>query len=92
MPRYRRILVPGIPLHIVQRGHDKQPTFIEPDDYQLYLNNLMEQRVVQGVKVYGYCLMTNHVHLILEPGDPCRHNIRIDADPRGSADSACKQT
>lgn len=43
--------------------------FAEAEDYQRYLANLRELKDAFGVKVYAYCLMTNHVHLLLAPGD-----------------------
>jgi len=68
MPRTGRIVVPNTPHHIVQRGHNKQPVFFAVEDYEAYLCSLREWACVFDVKVFGYCLMTNHVHLILEPG------------------------
>lgn len=68
MPRTRRIVVPNMPHHIVQRGHNKQPVFFEVPDYEAYLSLLRKWTHSFSVKVFGYCLMTNHVHLILEPG------------------------
>lgn len=67
MPRHPRTLLVGFPHHIVQRGHDRQPVFVTGCDYRYYLDNLKELRTRLGVRVYGYCLMTNHVHLVLEP-------------------------
>ena len=68
MPRYPRLFLPNVPLHIVQRGHDRQPTFVEHADYRYFLDNLEEMRTELRIRVYGYCLMTNHVHLIVAPG------------------------
>jgi len=67
MPRGRRLIVPNCPHHIVQRGHDKKAVFVCDDDYQHYLNTLEETKKELGVAVYAYCLMTNHVHLIIDP-------------------------
>jgi len=69
MPRSARIIVPNIPHHVFQRGHNRSSIFAEFADFSYYLQNLRECKVTLGVKVYGYCLMTNHVHLILEPSD-----------------------
>lgn len=69
MPRYPRLFLPDIPLHIVQRGHDRKPVFVEPADYQYYLDNLIEMKSELDIRVFGYCLMTNHVHLIVMPGE-----------------------
>jgi len=53
----------------VQRGHNKQVVFAEEADFLYYLSTLEEYKEIYGAKVYGFCLMTNHVHLILQPGD-----------------------
>jgi putative transposase len=63
------VVVPNHAHHIVQRGHNRQVVFVEDDDYSYYLDTLKVWKEAYGVKVYGYCLMTNHVHLILEPPD-----------------------
>jgi len=52
----------------VQRGHNRNAVFVEDADYQYYLDNLIEWKKELGVKVYSYCLMTNHIHLIVDPG------------------------
>lgn len=69
MPRMARVIVPNLPHHIVQRGHNRKAVFVEPYDYQYYLDTLLEWKRELGIKVYAWCLMTNHVHLILDPGD-----------------------
>lgn len=67
MPRKARVLVPGCPHHIVQRGHNRNAVFVADEDYQFYLENLLESKEALAIKVYGWCLMTNHIHLIVEP-------------------------
>jgi len=69
MPRKARLLVPHCPHHIVQRGHNRKAVFLTDDDYQFYLENLREFKQQYGIKVYAYCLMTNHIHLLVEPSD-----------------------
>ena len=69
MPRKVRILVPNYPHHIVQRGHNRKVVFLADEDYQFYLENLKEWKIKLGIKLYAWCLMTNHIHLIIEPGD-----------------------
>lgn len=69
MPRMGRVVLPNYPHHIVQRGHNRQVVFAAAEDYQRYLTDLRELKDAFGVKVYAYCLMTNHVHLLLAPGD-----------------------
>lgn len=67
MPRSARVVVPGYPHHVIQRGHNKQDIFLESEDYEYYLSSLMHWRVQLNVELYAYCLMTNHVHLLLAP-------------------------
>ncbi|MGJ7517063.1 transposase [Pseudomonas baetica] len=69
MPRMGRVVLPNYPHHVVQRGHNRQVVFAAAEDYQRYLTDLRELKDVFGVKVYAYCLMTNHVHLLLAPSD-----------------------
>jgi putative transposase len=69
MPRSARVIVPTVPHHVVQRGHNRSRVFAESADFNYYLQTLREWKITLGIKVYGYCLMTNHVHLILEPSD-----------------------
>lgn len=68
MPRKARLLVPHCPHHIVQRGHNRNAVFVTDEDYQFYLENLIEWKAKLGLKLYAWCLMTNHVHLVVEPG------------------------
>ena len=67
MPRIGRTVVPHYPHHIVQRGHNRQVVFAADDDFRYYLDTLAEFKMVFGVKVYAFCLMTNHIHLLLAP-------------------------
>lgn len=69
MPRQARIVLANTPHHIAQRGHNRQTIFVERQDNLYYLETLKEWKHELNVKVYGYCLMTNHVHLIVEPND-----------------------
>jgi putative transposase len=69
MPRMGRLVLPNYPHHVVQRGHNRQVVFAADEDYQRYLADLRELKDVFGVKVYAYCLMTNHVHLLLAPNE-----------------------
>ena len=67
MARLARITVPGIPHHVTQRGNRRQPVFFGEDDYRAYLQELHIQGQRFGLAVWAYCLMTNHVHLIVVP-------------------------
>jgi len=69
MPRKARVLVPYCPHHIVQRGHNRKAVFVADEDYCFYLNNLQEWKTKLGIKLYAWCLMTNHIHLIVEPAE-----------------------
>ncbi len=69
MPRNPRVILPNCPHHIIQRGHNRQIIFAENSDFERYLNNVLELKAEFDIKVFAYCLMTNHVHLILQPGD-----------------------
>ena len=68
MPRPLRIKLPNTPHHIVQRGYNRQPIFVEDDDYTYYREGLIHFKEKFGCKVYAYCLMANHVHLVVDPG------------------------
>ena len=68
MPRRSRISVAHYPHHIVQRGHNRRAVFVTDKDRMCYLETLQEFRQELQLRVYGYCLMTNHVHLIVDPG------------------------
>ena len=69
MPRLARIVVPGYPHHVIQRGNRRQATFFQTADYRLYLQILREQCTRFNVDVWAYCLMPNHVHLVVVPTD-----------------------
>jgi putative transposase len=68
MPRKARVLVPNCPHHVVQRGHNRKAVFLADQDYQYYLDNLREWKQELEIKLYAWCLMTNHIHIIAEPG------------------------
>jgi len=67
MPRRSRIHINGLPLHIVQRGHNREACFFCDTDYQAYLHWLGEALKKESCMLHAYCLMTNHVHLLLTP-------------------------
>lgn len=67
MARLARVVAPGIPHHITQRGNRRQSTFFNASDYQLYLDLALEWSQAHGVQIWSYCLMPNHVHLIAVP-------------------------
>ena len=59
--------MPGLPHHVTQRGNRRQPVFFGDDDYRAYLEELTRQSRRVGLRIWAYCLMTNHVHLIVVP-------------------------
>ena len=67
MPRRTRVHLDGVPLHIVQRGHNREPCFFCEDDYESYLYWLSKALGETGCALHAYVLMTNHVHLLLTP-------------------------
>jgi len=67
MPRRARLVVPGIPWHIIQRGNNRSACFYAEEDYHRYLDTLKEQAEKNDCLIHAYCLMTNHVHLLLTP-------------------------
>ena len=69
MARLPRLVLPGIPHHVTQRGNRRERTFFEDGDYALYLDLLADAAGRAGVEIWSYCLMPNHVHLIAVPSD-----------------------
>lgn len=70
MARLARVVVPGVPHHVIQRGNRRQPTFLRKKDYPAYLDLLQEWADRTGLDVWAYCLMPNHVHLLVVPESP----------------------
>jgi putative transposase len=69
MARLARVVVPGFPHHVTQRGNGRAQTFFGDDDYALYRDLLAASCRAAGVDIWAWCLMPNHVHLILVPSD-----------------------
>jgi len=69
MARLARLVVPGLPHHVTQRGNGRARTFFDDRDYALYRDLLAEHCAAADVAVWAWCLMPNHVHLILVPSD-----------------------
>ena len=67
MPRRARMYIAGMPYHIVQRGNNREACFIEPENYQFYLELWKVLSKRYGVSTHAYCLMTNHVHFLATP-------------------------
>lgn len=69
MARIARVVVPGYPHHITQRGNRKQQTFFSDQDYKAYLDFMAQWCKHFKVEIWSYCLMPNHTHLIAVPSD-----------------------
>ena len=67
MPRVARVVIPGVSHHITQRGNNRQDVFFTDDDRRVYLELLAQQSERFKLTIQGFCLMTNHVHLIAVP-------------------------
>ena len=74
MARMPRVVVSGYPHHVTQRGNRRQKTFFCVEDYQYYLDLMSEYTRHSGTEVWVYCLMPNHVHLVMVPG--CEDGLR----------------
>lgn len=90
MPRAPRLVVPGLPHHVTQRGIRKKTTFFDVADYLAYLALLKKYMVKARVEIWTYCLMPNHIHMIVVPENTsslaklfgpvhCRYAARVNA-------------
>jgi putative transposase len=70
MPRKRRFFLPDMPVHVVQRGNNRQAVFFDDNDYRVYLDWLGEAATSHGCAIHAFVLMTNHIHLLLTPRTP----------------------
>ena len=64
MPRRPRIVLRSVPMHLIQRGNNRQACFYAEDDYRRYLQWLQNYAREAGCALHAYVLMTNHVHLL----------------------------
>ena len=69
MARIARVVVPDVPCHVVQRGNRRQRVFFSNEDRLFYLSALTDNSRANGLSVWAYCLMDNHVHLVVVPQD-----------------------
>ncbi len=67
MARRARLVIPGVPLHIIQRGNNRQSCFYSERDYLVYLRMLHAGAVHAHCSIHAYVLMTNHTHLLITP-------------------------
>ncbi len=70
MPRIARIVAPGLPHHVTQRGNRRADVFLDSSDRSAYLNFLAKYRSKHKLEILAYCLMSNHIHLIVIPKEP----------------------
>src|SRR5438067_1704500 len=70
MPRQARFIVPDIALHVIQRGHNRNACFRDDTDRMVYLATVTELLRSNACALHAYCLMTNHVHMLLTPATP----------------------
>jgi len=68
MPRKPRFFLPDVPVHVVQRGNNRDAVFFAEEDYQAYLNWLEEGARRYDCAIHAYVLMTNHTHILVTPG------------------------
>lgn len=68
MARRPRVFAPGLLYHVIVRGNQQRKTFRTKDDYKAYLDRLEHYRTKYQLRIYAYCLMPNHVHLLVESG------------------------
>src|SRR3990172_6295533 len=69
MPRRPRMYLPGIPVHLIQRGNNHQPCFFTVEDCNFYMECLDRSLTRYQVQLHAYVLMTNHVHLLVTPAE-----------------------
>ena len=67
MARLARVVAPGLPHHVTQRGNRRQQTFFCQEDYDCYVQLMAQFCLAERVEIWAYCLMLNHVHLIAVP-------------------------
>ena len=67
MPRRPRIVIPGQPQHIIQRGDNRQDVFAIDAAYQFFRDALVEPADTHGLKIHAFAWMTNHIHLLGTP-------------------------
>lgn len=69
MPRPIRIHLPDMVYHVLNRGNNRQAVFLKDEDYKHYLEILKRYKEKFGFKIFAYCLMTNHIHLLIKTSE-----------------------
>mgnify|MGYP001822271237 FL=1 len=70
MSRIARVVVPGYPHHITQRGNRRAQTFFSDGDYRAYIRFLAKEKELAEAEIWAYCLMPNHTHVVVVPKRP----------------------
>lgn len=71
MPRPLRPIADGLIYHVINRGNNRQPVFEDEGDYLAFLKALGDLKARRPFELFGYCLMSNHIHLLLRPREDC---------------------
>ena len=79
MPRQARLILDNVCYHIITRGNQKQTVFRDEGDYRSYLKFVSKYKERHKFKIYGWCLMNNHVHMVIESGSLSKamHGINL---------------
>jgi putative transposase len=67
MPRHARLVIPNVPVHLIQRGHNRRACFFDEGDFEYYLHWLEYFAAKSGCDLHSYVLMHNHVHIAATP-------------------------
>jgi putative transposase len=67
--RWPRLIAPGLPIHLTQRGHNRDRTFLDEHDFACYRELLIHTSRRHGCEIHAYALMSNHIHLLLTPSE-----------------------
>ncbi|HEX2531797.1 MAG TPA: transposase, partial [Burkholderiaceae bacterium] len=70
MARLPRYFVKGVPLHIILRGNNREPAFVDDEDYLFFKECLLDAAKRHGLAIHAYVLMTNHIHLLASLSSP----------------------
>lgn len=79
MPRQARLILDNVCYHVITRGNEKQTVFRDENDYKAYLKLVSKYKERYKFKIYGWCLMPNHVHMVVESGSLSKamHGINL---------------
>lgn len=69
MARLPRLFIPNQPQHVILRGNNRQSIFVDDDDRRIFHDRLREASRAHGLAIHAWCMMPNHLHLLVTPGD-----------------------